>query len=373
MKTPYVVRISLFLLAILLYGCPNEGPYQFYTEILPDGSCRRELIRSTDSAFVIEGDTSHNPFPMKLDSNWKISFYKRMAGDSTRFANMPVSKTYKTDSSEFSWFAIASREYQSVEEMAESFHLDNSDWYSLKPEIDFQKKFRWFYTYFEFSEVYPESNNFKIIPVSDYLTDIEVAALYGEDKELYRGKNGFEILNELKDLSDKADKWLEHNLYEEIYRTYLDNYSQFKEAPVDSQEFAMEKDTIYKYYIRTDSSDFSDIEEILNHHFHTNAYTADDEFDNLLETKFEELLLFDNMALNYKLSMPGKIIETNAPFILGDTLEWKVDNERFYFNNYAVKATSRRPNYWAFIITGLIIIAAFSGFFIKRNPDKQFT
>jgi len=361
-------RITLFLVAALLYGCPNEGPHHVYTRINPDGSCYRELIRSADSAFVIKGDTSHNPFPMKLDSFWKISFYKRVAGDTSRFANWPVNKTYKTDSGEFSWFATAVREYSSVEEMARSFRFDDSDWNSVKPVMDFNKKFRWFYTYYEYIESYPSANPFKAVPISEYMTDDQVAALYGEDRELYRGKNGFEIRTELDELNEKADKWLEHNLYEEIYQLYIDNYDRFDNAPVDKHAFAMEKDTIYKYYVSTDSMDFDDIDELLNHHFRTNAYTADDDFDEMMTQKFGMILTLSNVELNYKLSMPGKVIETTAPFVNKDTLTWRVEDDRFFFNNYTLQALSRKPNYWAFAVTGVVVALALLGFLVKRKP-----
>jgi hypothetical protein len=368
MKTNKAMRLFLAFFVVILYGCPNEGPYHMYTQIMPDGSCRRELIRSADSAFVINGDTAYNPFPMKLDSTWKLTYYKRSEGDSSRFANWPVNKVYKSDSGEFSWFVTAEKNYASVTSMAESFQYDNSNWSSLKHSIDFRKKFRWFYTYYEFAETYPASNQFHIIPISEYLTKAEVDALYGEDKELYRGKNGFEILNELKGINEKADKWLEHNLYEEFYLVFLENYNRFKNAPVDSQEFAMEKDTIFKYYIITDSADFSEIDDMLNHHFHTEAYTVDDELDSLLEAKLGYIFEFDEIQLNYNLSIPGKVIETNAPFMSNDTLSWKVENNRFYFDNYTLMATSRRPNYWAFIATAIIVLAALAGFMVKKKP-----
>lgn len=367
MKTDKSVsKIILLLLAVLLSGCPNDSPLHMYTKVYPDGSCSREFIRSADSAFVIKGDTSHNPFPMKLDSTWKLSFYQQWEGDTSRFADLPAGKTYKTDSGEFTWFATAFKHYPSVKEMAESFRFNDSDWKNVITEVKFKKRFRWFYTYYDYLEIYPKSNRFDLVPISNYLTATEVSALYGEDKELYRGKNGFEILNELKSLNDKADKWLDHSLYEEMFRVYLENYSGLKNVPVDSQAFAMEKDTIFKYYINTDSIEFDQIGDVLNHHFHTTAYTGE-EFEEKMEVVLGNLLMLSGMEVNYQLSVPGKVIETNAPFMLGDTLSWKVDDERFFLNDYAITVISRKPNYWAFAVTVIIIFAAVTGFFIKRK------
>jgi hypothetical protein len=306
---------------------------------------------------------------MKIDSTWNIDVYKKYETDSVRFINWPASYVYMDYDSgkNFSWFVTASKDYPSVSEMSESFRFDNSGFDSIRPVIQFNKKFRWFYTWYEFSEVYPATNPFTIVPISDYMSDSQVAALYGEDRELYRGKNGFEILSELKDLNDKSDKWMEHNLYEEIFRQFTENYERFPDAPVSLDEFKMEKDTIYKYYIKTDSSDFSDLEAVFNHHFHTEAFTVDEEFDSMLEKALGKLIWTDDLELNYMLALPGKITETNAPFVNNDTLSWKVNNERFYFTNYELKATSREPNEWAFVITGAIVLLALSTFFIRKK------
>jgi hypothetical protein len=364
-KTVY--KMFFILLAIFLYGCPNEGPYYMYTKINPDGSCYREFIRGADSTFVLRKDTSHNPFPMKLDSTWKISFYKRMQGDTSRFRNFSASETIKMNNTEFSWFAIARKDYQSLQELNESFRYDNSDWNKVATEIEYNKRFRWFYTYYEFQESYKGSNPFKIVPFSVYLTDQEVAALYGEDKELYKGKNGFEIKEILTDLENKADKWLEHSLFEEVFQLYLQHYRQF-DAPVDSISFAAEKDTIFKYYIATDSIDFEDIGDVLDHHFHTNVYSAGgDSLDKELESMFPEFLAFSGTELNYQMTMPGKIIETNAPFLQNDTLIWRVEDERFFFNDYQLKAVSRKANYWSFGVTGIVIVLSVLGLLIRRK------
>jgi hypothetical protein len=171
-----IVGIIMFMLALLFYGCPNgEGPYEIYTSINSDGSCYREFIRSTDSAFVA-GDTSKNPFPMKLDSTWKVTFYKRMADDTSRFKNLPAGKTYMQNGIEYAIFAVAKKEYASVESLAKSFRFNDSDWDSLVTKISFNRKFRWFYTYYDYCETYPTINPFKIIPITDYLSKEEIAA-----------------------------------------------------------------------------------------------------------------------------------------------------------------------------------------------------
>jgi hypothetical protein len=213
-------------------------------------------------------------------------------------------------------------------------------------------------------------NPFKKVPITDYLSDKEIAALYGEDQELYKGKNGYEIKSLLEDLENKADKWFNQSFYEEIYALYIQHFDLFKGAPIDAARFAMEKDTIYKYYFKEDTVDMfeKDFNEMLDHHFHTRAFTSasKDEFEKAMENEFPDFMKYSEVKLNYRMSLPGKIIETNAPFLNQDTLTWKVDEERFYFQDYQLSATSRKPNYWAFIVTGIVVILALVGGLVRR-------
>lgn len=365
------IRLFAILMAVFFYGCPSgEGPYHMYTKIRPDGSCYREFIRSADSAFV-SGDTSANPFPMKIDSSWKITYYKRMTGDTSRFANLPPRNAIKKDSTDFTWFAIAKKEFASVKELAKSFRFDDSEWDSIVPDIVFHKRFRWFYTYFEFRETYKPVNPFNKVPIADYLSEQEIAALYGEDRELYRGKNGYEIRSLLSDLNDRADKWLNHSFYEEIYALYIKHFDLFKGVPVDAAAFAMQKDSIYKYYFNEDTVDMfdKDFNKMLDQHFHTKAFTkaATGEFDKQIERELPDFMKYSGVELNYRMSLPGKIIGTNAPFLNQDTLSWKVDEDRFYFQDYPLNATSRKPNYWAFAVTAVVVILAVLGLWVRRD------
>jgi hypothetical protein len=362
------IRITTVLMAIFLYGCPNDGPYHMYTKISPDGSCYREFILSVDSIFAA-GDTSKNPFPMKIDSTWEMTFYKRFADDTSRYANFPAGNTYIENGKEYSWIATAKKEFASVDKLAISFRYDNSEWDSVVPEISFDKKFRWFYTYFEFIETYKPVNSLNKIPISEYMTDKEIGALYGEDRELYKGKNGYEVKSLLENLEKKSDEWLNRNFFEEIYTIYINHFDSFKGVPIDAANFALEKDTVYKYYFSKDTVDvFRDFNDMLDHHFHTHAFTlANKEFDQVLEQELPSFFKHSLEEVNYRLSLPGKIIETNAPFLNQDTLSWKVDDERFYFQDYPLNATSRKPNYWAFAVTAVVVILAVLGLWVRRD------
>ena len=364
---------SLILFIVIVFiGCsPNNGPYEMYTRVNPDGSCYREFIRNVDSAFVA-GDTAKNPFPVKLDSSWKVRFYKRIDGDSSGLNKYPAVNKYKQNDTSYAYFAIAGKEYPTIKDLSESFrYSDSKGWEKIRPSITLDKKFHWFYTYYAFRETYHAINVFHLVPVEKYLSADEIDALYGENSTLFKGKNGIEIRDMIDKLEEKSNSWLNRNLYEENFNIFLDSLSKFHDLPVDSSTFAMSRDTIYSLFKDSLELSGNDFVDIIDRYFHTDAFSRhhfDKIGESVMNQKLSDFISVFEMEINYKLSVPGKVIETNAPFMGGDTLSWKLDANRIFLKDYIISAESRKPNFWAFGLTGVVVILSLLGFLLKRKP-----
>lgn len=362
MKTIRVI-IWIFAGIVLLTAC-DHGNTEMFTRINADGSCYRELTIDYDSAFLAADTSEKKPFPSKIDSSWMLVFTTKEGFMSEPYIK---GKTYQVDTA-LNKQITARKNYSSVKEL-ETFRLHNTDWDTLATKISFRRKFRWFYTYYEFSETYPKVNPFKRIPVSNYLTQEEITTLYGESTTLYKGRNGLEIKDLLNDIEGKANAWLSRSYYEELYRIMLANYRSFKGLPVDSARFAQAKDSIYK--LNKDSAHFDNFnEEIFDKYFKTKAF-SNNKIPKELEKKFEEQMpnftKYFTETLNYKLAMPGKIIKASTPVIKGDTLCWTVNADRFFFIDYTLEAKSRKANIWAFVVTGIVILLTGVSFGIKKK------
>jgi len=365
-------KLAIIAIVPLINNCTSHD-FNMYTHINPDGSCYREILVNTDSSFVAR-DTSKSPFPMKIDSGWVVTFLKKNADDSVWFRKFHTNNNYKYGDSTYSYFALARKEFPSINNLAEKFRFNDSGWDSIVPIITFDKKFRWFYTWFNYNETYPHVNPFKRVPINNYLSDNEIETWFGERKDIFTGKNGIEASEMLKNLEEKADAWFEKSYYEEVFSAYLRNYNQFNNLPVDSATFALAKDSIYQ--LMKDSSEKNsktgiedDFLKAFDIYFHTSAFTQNitDEMEKTIEENIPDLTRFFTSEMKYMLSLPGKVFETNAPFINGDTLAWKVDAYRFFVNDYDLIALSRKPNYWAFFVTGIIIALSVLGFWVKRK------
>lgn len=366
-----MLELLVFTVIALFYSC-NTANHHMYTRINPDGSCYREFRGQADSALV-SGDTSKNRFPVKIDSTWKMSIYGKYANDS-----MP-GKIDKQDyfknrhDSTFLSYVIIKKEFPSIQNMAENFRFYNSSWDSVMPVPSWSKKFRWFYTYFEFSETYPYQNPFKTIPVENYLSQEEIETLYGHHSDLFKGKIGIEIRDMLNDMESRSNAWLNRSVYEENYRFLLKHYRCLNNMPVDSTAFALAKDSIYLRFGKdTLLPDVTDkFDSVLNTHFSTRYFTdfnpIQGDLEKKYETEFPDYMKGFGMELDYQLTLPGKVLETNAPFMNGDTLKWKLDQYRFFFTDYTFHAASRKPNYWAFAVTAILVIFSVLTLLVKRK------
>lgn len=363
MKTLNKILVIL-VVTLFFFSCQNDYHDKVYTRIYPDGSCYRDIKNLTDSAYYA-GDRKNNPFPFKPDSSWSIT----VSCDTFTHAQDSINPL------RIRYHATALKEYTSVNDMAKTFYFDDDEWDSIVPLIDFQKKFQWFYTLYDFTETYPPVNQLKMVPISEYLNEEEVETWFGENTSMYKGKNGVEINDLLNNIENKVNAWYNRNYYEEIFNLYLKYFRYIKNLPVDSLSFAMAKDTIFKNnkrYIESAEDPFEiEVDSLIEKHFQRKLiFNTEDQVLNIMEDEtqwMDEFMNYFTKRLEYGLSLPGKVTETDAHLISGDTLSWNFDAYRFFINDYSLAAKSRKPNYWAFITTGIIIVFSVIGFRIKRK------
>lgn len=220
-----------FTMAIFLFSCKDSKDPKYLTVINSDGSCYKVIESIADSAFIV-GDTSKsNPLGVHLDSAWSISWryitpeYKN---------NWPLKRwEWDTTRKHEQLMVKARRNYSSVEEMSQSFRFSHDhNWRSIVPRLKLDKKFRWFYTYFTYSELYPKIKTFDKIPFEKHLTKAEAEFWFNGNPELIKGMNGIEIKEEAKRVEDNFNLWLEHNIWEEELTVLLANYHLLKNPPV---------------------------------------------------------------------------------------------------------------------------------------------
>lgn len=355
MKTKNLLPV--LLLAVSMVSCTTY--YQVKTQVFPDGSARREVYAFGDSAFMA-GNPVSNPFMFSLDSGWTVTRF-----DSVRMHN------YFGEREKIN--VCANKEVASVGLFSEQVQPKDPMFRPLvAPHETLTKHFRWFYTYYTYTGVYPELAEKGPVPLKDYLSEPEQKLWFQGDDAAYQGMNGLEMKEVLDRLEEQFVKWYNRSLYEfsmEVMQPFIADMEQGDYLP----RLAAVKDSLYQaYQPKSDDPDFSPVLvcQLLDTHFHTDRFSLlykekQQEVDKKFDEETRPIELF-GVVIQYELKMPGQLISANTTFGNDDHFVWKVDAYRLLAGEYLLTAESRVPNIWAFILTGLLILLGI-GYWIKKR------
>ena len=350
-----------FTIALLLLGTTSCSTYYRMTSrIESDGSMYREVYAQGDSTFMA-GVKSHNPFLFQIDTNWQI-----LPLDSTMKFNF-WEEEENLNVKVCGRFPVIDGEYFSAAQGKE--HMSSL----AIPTERLKKSFRWFYTYYTYTAFYKELPDKGPIPLDNYMSKEEQAIWFCGDNNAYNGLNGIELNNELDRIEEKFGEWYSRSQYE-INVEVIRHFASMQGDTLYTNFPDKYKNTVYKNLfsrkgmpadVGTDDI-CSFFDKVCQTNFYSELYETNKEaMDNMCEekNKIAEVLYH---AIQFELTMPGKLLSSNARSINNNSVIWKVDGFRLLGGNYALTAESRTINYWAFGVTLLIILAAL-GIFIRLH------
>jgi hypothetical protein len=320
------------MISIFLASCFSQN-HRFSTHVERGGSCRAELHDIADSLTSILFAYYHS-------SGWEIS-------QTDTVVKEQISQKNKK-------YIRINRKFQSVEKMS----ADTSrQWLCITPRESLKKRFRWFYTYYAFTAVYPEVTEKGRVPMELYLNKDEQKFYLQGDMSAFRGLNGFELKEVIDDMGERFEKWYYRSLYEESFDIIL----QYACTDYRLQLPAM-KDSLYSVHEK-DIDDLSKIDAVnlLDKYFVTDYFSKlyvenSSEMDKKLEEKTSETDELQKLNIQYELTLPGKLMATNSDRQNDGTLIWKINMFKFLADDYTLTAESRTTNLWAFAVTLLLIV-----------------
>lgn len=363
MKTKNVLYIATLLL--LFSACNSAVPVDVLTRVNSDGSIDRTYKTRVNSRFM-SGDTSEiaSVLPMmKNAKDWNISWKYKQDKEQSRYPLTPseIAKI-ATDSTLQNPFEIQiERHFETANALNDYSAIRSLS--NQKITVSLTKKFRWFYTYYEYKEIHPKiQSKTQTIPVSKYLTDAEADYWFNGNTSYISGLNGMEIKDINDVINDKYEKWLAHLIWNEMYAVYEQHFDQLG-LPVSKQTFSQLSDTIFQDEAETMQAHSFHIDKILDSRFKTRAFSdftaKNDSLFGAVENELTENQLFvASPTYNYALEMPGKILSGNYYQHESNQLRWKITVSRMLLNDCVIQAQSRKANIWAFAIAGIVILLA---------------
>lgn len=309
-KTTYLFIAIIANIVFAGYSCNHEQ--RTTTKINSDGTCERTIFVKSVS------DTSSS-FPVPTDKSWE----SRIENDSVKEK-----------------FYVACKKFDDVNQMNNEYRRTGK----IGIDIKYEKKFRWFYTYFNYQETYKSYFPFKNIALDSFLTKEEYAQ--------YEKKDTSKVLKE------RLDEFEMRNTFEEFYGQLIDSVKSLNDPMLPVNVFLAKKDDFFNRrvdFFKNNRDNIEDQEKILGLKFRDKLGRQIDGIKKSLTSKYEFMSGVDGKYLN-EVVMPGIILNTNANTVEGNKVSWKLDEKYFCYTDYSMTVESRIANTWATYATGAVLI-----------------
>ena len=355
MKTNrYVLAIVLGWIAIGLTSCGNY--YRMTSRIHSDGSMYREVYAHGDSAFL-KGNRNNSPFFFTISPGWELATLDSAItfnfwGEDQKL-NVKVSRTLP---------GVGNPCFETLKGKGYMKPL-------VVPKESLEKHFKWFYTYYTYKAVYEELPDKGPVPLDKYMTKEQQLVWFKGDKQAFAGLNGMEMNNRLDDIQSKFWQWYNRSLFEFCYQTLKEFTALQQENNAAESLLSTNKETVYNKFFTNNSSAMEDISlksvcQYFDEQGNTKLFMTlykdhTTEMEAMFEKNSKVTDLF-NYTIWFEVFLPGSVLTVNESGIQqkNDALVWKVDAFRILSGEYVLEAESRTVNYWAFIVTILLILLA---------------
>lgn len=335
MKT---IKIILLLLMVLITAvCKREITVE--TVINPDGSLVRSISTENDTTEVPE--TTY-PFPPADD--WRINMNKQVKID-TIFHESKID-TIKPDTS---YIITATKIYASVTELNQDINIEtDSIW--INSMVQWEKSFRWFYSFYSYKETIESIFPFKTIPLEEKFTEQEIAWI----------KAG----NDTADIDDRLDEWIMQSIFTEFFQAFQSCMREKPQYPRSGIAREAKRDSLYRRVMQYEFLD--DAKDSFSEYF---IKQVNDIYgvpvpdlkpilaplEIKLDRFFATAVSGTHEEYIFRVQIPGQIYDANADQLKNGYAQWTFTNGRLIPCNMVIWVKSRSLNAIPLILSILII------------------
>lgn len=328
------------------------------TIVHPDGSLERIIKVTGDSSDVFDEE-----LPLPRSAAWEVT-----------------EQGSSEDNGDFI-YAIR-RQFGDAEAINAEFRsiISRRDFPARRVEL--HKRFRWFYTFLIYREIYPQWNAMTAVPLQEYFTDEERRNIH-----LYMTESDtLEMTPEDSTVLElKFYEWMGKNLFEESFPKLVEAAEQTDVPGLSPEILRSQRDRIWETFRDSINSDIENedlpgdnllestrivlgansIDQLIN----ANQWLVDT-LDSL-ETQYTESLFEDAFGPEYGyndmnvVEMPGLILDTNGEQIEGNRVTWDTGNEQYFVYDYVMWVESRMVNRWAIWVTGGLLVLILAGIVVS--------
>ncbi len=337
------VKTGATLLALFLFlpGCLD---IYLTTQLFPNGEIEKTILIKGDSTNLNDA-----PFYFMQDTGW------------TR-------KDIRVDDDKPA--ITMTRKFSSFKELNKSMNPEDTTIQVIRVKADLKKKFRWFFTYFDYSETILKADPYKTLDWRNYLTE----------KELKQLKLTEDQRKEQPQFNEAEYKLIEKKYEEFVMRSAFESYygilgSVLKKEPsyaAVQNELETRKEEIYRYMVdSSEAAQGKDLLVALDKYLNRNDLVVlNDKYAGDFKIFDEKMGLWDNNSANsYKfiIRMPGILLQSSSTQIEGLESRWEFTGNDIYFDDVQLTCESRMINKWAFVVAGIVLVMAIGLAFKPRR------
>lgn len=337
--------MAIAILALILPGCLDV---YITTEVNRNGSIKKTVVLEGDSTEII----SHY-FPFINDESWEREW---VATDNDK-QKLILSKSFKSARK-------AAKELNPADSMPQI---------RIQPVL--KRKFRWFFTYLDYSDIFLSTNPFQVLDWRDYLSENEVKLIPMDDDEREKSPLYSEV--EYDSTETRFENYFMNDGYTDFFQFFMKAFKNTSSPGISAEAMSGMKTKILET-LKVDNNDIQSSDDLLA----SFRSAIGSELVDRIEKENPDIFAFFDKKLDYfdksmddnyhfTLRMPGLLVNTNSNKIEGNNLSWDVEFFDAYFNDYEMNAESRVVNIWAFAVTGLAIAFLLFGLIIKLFKKKK--
>ncbi len=323
--------LSLIVMVMAFSAC--EHKVYMETTVHEDGSMDKTIVLET-------GDTTKNFIGIGTSSGWTTMTHA--IEDTTSKDNKKWNITYQ-------------KKFASADEANAELATASDTLFRVSSKFD--KKFRWFYTYLNYSDTYHTINRMTL-PPDDYVAQEDYAfidRLPAEGTTISKADSLY-----LTELHKKIfDIYGVRAIYEAHYSL---NEKLIRESGLENRwldTLKKHKENMYQWLVKHQSvpDDF--------------MYKSMDSLGipismEKTRSRFDELYRLEDARTNFinhasegkythVINMPWTVVRTNADSIAGKRLQWNPPSIKFLLKDHTMYAEARKVNYWAFGASLLVL------------------
>lgn len=329
MKT---VRIFVAILSVVFV---NSCTTYYY--VRTDVSKNLDVERSV---YASSADGSSVDFPFEMSEDWKVSMLPESL--EVDFYDAQEKMTCQAScSGRIRDVALASKDVPNP---------------LLRPSESLDKRFRWFYTYYDYNAQFKGLKEMLPLPFDGYITDEQVEIFF-RGANPPEGWNGVEMYYLLDDINHNFAKWHSDATYFVMCDIFEPYCTKQQSVALDTLKHRFMEGIEREVMFAMKPDEFEDrLAAVLPDSGFGKIYEDNSAaIDSTYEKEIEIIECFET-AFMYTVDLPGRYVAGNAVEFMDGSPTWKVDAYRLMAGDLKLSATSRQVNVWAFPVTFAVIL-----------------